>query len=144
MHSFKGFTLIELLVVIVIIGLLAGIGIASYQGSLENSRVGKAQSDIKELFGAIKRYRVLEQANVPADASGNIFTTALWDASGLVPEYVESIPLDPWGRGYLYDGHPDTESGAYQSSVCSAGPDGTITSYNVAQNGDDICMYFQY
>ncbi|PJA39801.1 hypothetical protein CO179_04400, partial [candidate division WWE3 bacterium CG_4_9_14_3_um_filter_39_7] len=61
MHSFKGFTLIELLVVIVIIGLLAGIGIASYQGSLENSRVGKAQSDIKELFDAIKRYRVLEQ-----------------------------------------------------------------------------------
>ncbi|PIZ47066.1 hypothetical protein CO180_04205 [candidate division WWE3 bacterium CG_4_9_14_3_um_filter_41_6] len=138
-----GFTLIELLVVIVIIGLLAGIGIASFTGSIDKGKQAKAKSDVKELFDAIKRYRTLEGKNVTADASYNLFNMADWQASGLVPNYIEAIPTDPWGHTYYYDGHVDTEVGAYQSSVCSAGSGGTVTSYNVAQNGDDICMYFQ-
>ncbi|PJA38691.1 hypothetical protein CO180_02890, partial [candidate division WWE3 bacterium CG_4_9_14_3_um_filter_41_6] len=52
----RGFTLIELLVVIVIIGLLAGIGIASFQGSLVNARTAKRISDLKEINNALKRY----------------------------------------------------------------------------------------
>ncbi|NCS32348.1 prepilin-type N-terminal cleavage/methylation domain-containing protein [bacterium] len=142
MHSPKGFTLIELLVVIVIIGLLAGIGIASYQGSLERSRIGKAQSDVKELFDAVKRYSVLEGHWPPPN---NISTVAVWEdaATGLVPEYLESVPVDPWGTPYFYDGSPVSEPGQWQTSVCSAGPDQTFSSHNVVPNGDDICKYYE-
>ena len=52
----KGFTLIELLVVIVIIGLLAGIGIASFTGSIDRAKIAELQSHVDEISLAIKRY----------------------------------------------------------------------------------------
>ena len=60
----KGFTLIELLVVIVIIGLLAGIGIASFQGSLQKGRDSVRLSTVKEVKDAVIRYWV-DNGNYP-------------------------------------------------------------------------------
>jgi len=54
----KGFTLIELLVVIVIIGILAGLGISSFTGSLERARDAKRIADLDEMITAIKRIRL--------------------------------------------------------------------------------------
>lgn len=98
-----GFTLIELLVVIVIIGLLAGIGIASFQGSLVNARSAKRIADLKEINNAIKRYQ-LDNGSYPISGGG----TGVWDGlysnwgdstanwiPGLVPNYLEKLPRDP-------------------------------------------------
>ena len=40
----KGFTLIELLVVVAIVGILAGIGIVSYNGYVDSSKKKSAQN----------------------------------------------------------------------------------------------------
>ncbi|PJA38651.1 hypothetical protein CO180_03020, partial [candidate division WWE3 bacterium CG_4_9_14_3_um_filter_41_6] len=59
MKSRSGFTLIELLVVIVIIGILAGVGIASYNGSLDKSRMAKVIADMKEIAEAGKKWNIV-------------------------------------------------------------------------------------
>ncbi|PIP56320.1 hypothetical protein COX05_03685 [candidate division WWE3 bacterium CG22_combo_CG10-13_8_21_14_all_39_12] len=107
------FTLIELLVVIVIIGLLAGIGIASFQGSLQRGRDSVRMSTIKEVKDAVERYWV-DNGNYPGtttsygeDNSGAGMCGG-WDSSWqdkdgdgiawvdpLVEDgYLESIPQD--------------------------------------------------
>ncbi|PJA39288.1 hypothetical protein CO179_05630 [candidate division WWE3 bacterium CG_4_9_14_3_um_filter_39_7] len=98
-----GFTLIELIVVIVIIGLLAGIGIASFQGSLQNARTAKRLSDLKEINDALKRFYIVHGL-YPVSGGG----TGPWDGlytnwgdstpdwiPGLVPDYLEFLPRDP-------------------------------------------------
>jgi len=107
----KGFTLIELLVVIVIIGLLAGIGIASFQGSLQKGRDSVRLSTVKEVKDAVIGYWV-DNGNYPGtthsygEGSPNC---GGWDSSRedtdgdgiswvdpLVTDgYLESAPRDP-------------------------------------------------
>jgi len=98
MKRTAAFTLIELLVVIVIIGILAGVGIASFNGALERGRDSKRISDLKEIAGALDRY-YLDHGSFPpntdSDCSG-------WDTTGdqfiqpLVDEgYLASVPQDP-------------------------------------------------
>ena len=41
----KGFTLIELLVVVAIIGILAAVGVVTFSGFTENSKVNAAQAN---------------------------------------------------------------------------------------------------
>ena len=52
----RGFTLIELLVVIAIIGLLAAIVVPSIRGALRMATKSKAQRQVQDLDGALKRY----------------------------------------------------------------------------------------
>lgn len=61
---YEGFTLIELLVVIVIIGILAGVGIASFQGSIQRGKDARRMSDITEIKDAIIRYWI-DNGNYP-------------------------------------------------------------------------------
>jgi len=53
---FQGFTLIELLVVISIIGILATIGLSSYQSSQMKARDGKRKSDLRQIGNALEAY----------------------------------------------------------------------------------------
>jgi len=147
----RAFTLVELIVVIAIIGILATIGVASYSNVLKNSKKTKAAADIKELVQALKIYNVQKGAWVCGsdDAYCNIITTATWNAvaTGLVPTYLQSIPNDPWGRAYLYDGAPNTERTVGGNSVCSAGVDGVFESHNRADTtaqDDDVCIYMPF
>lgn len=52
----NGFTLIELLVVIVIIGILASIGISSFDTSISKTRDARRKSDLAEISTALDRY----------------------------------------------------------------------------------------
>ena len=49
-----GFTLIELLVVITIIGILAGIGLNSFQSSQKKSRDATRKSDLRQISHALE------------------------------------------------------------------------------------------
>ncbi|MBP9691292.1 type II secretion system protein GspG [Candidatus Woesebacteria bacterium] len=143
----NGFTLVELIVVIAIIGLLATVGVSSYTNILNKSKITKAEADVKEFVQAIKVEQIQTGTWINgANGSSNISSTATWNAAatGLVPTYLESVPNDPWGSAYFYDGAPDTECGAGANSVCSAGKNGTFESHNRADTtaqGDDICTY---
>jgi type II secretion system protein G len=149
----KGFTLIELLVVIAIIGILATVVLASLTRARERGRVAKAQVEIKTISDAMVRFRI-EHGNydsIPWDASAycgglnNICDSFGWNSGWLTPYIGQPISSDPWGMPYFLDGRPEpgyTECTQYQTSICSAGPNGVFESWNMTSSNDDICKYF--
>jgi len=98
----RGFTLIELLVVIVIIGLLAGIGIASFQGSLSRARYSQVIAHMTEFKDSTKQYQTI-YGIYPYDRPPGAVTVA-WDPpSGfLIPDFLELFPEPPCS-GWQYD-----------------------------------------
>ena len=98
-----GFTLLELLVVVVIIGLLAGFVAPRYFGQVGKSEVNIAKAQIDALEKALDQYR-LDTGRYPSAELGlnalieRPVTEPKWNG----PYLRKSIPLDPWGKPYLY------------------------------------------
>jgi general secretion pathway protein G len=99
----RGFTLLELLVVVVIIGLLAGFVAPRYFGQVGKSEVIVARAQIEALEKALDQYR-LDTGRYP---SAELALKALLERpanegkwSG--PYLRKAVPLDPWGRAYIY------------------------------------------
>jgi general secretion pathway protein G len=101
-----GFSLIEILVVLVIMGLLISVVAPTVLNSADDARVQKVQADFKAVETALKIYR-LDNYVYPTTEQGLM---ALVEPSTLTPEprnfkvggYLEEVPVDPWGRNYLY------------------------------------------
>jgi general secretion pathway protein G len=101
-----GFSLVEILVVLVIMGLLISVVAPTVLNRADEARVGKVLADFKNIETALKIYR-LDNYVYPTTEQG---LEALVEASTLEPEprnfkeggYLEEVPLDPWGRPYLY------------------------------------------
>ena len=104
--SNAGFSLVEILVVLVIMGLLISVVAPTVLNRADEARVQKAQADFKAIETALKIYR-LDNYVYPTTEQG---LEALVEASTLDPEprnfkaggYLEELPIDPWGRPYLY------------------------------------------
>jgi general secretion pathway protein G len=98
-----GFTLLELLVVVVIIGLLAGFVAPRYFGQVGKSEVNVAKAQIDALEKALDQYR-LDTGRYP---SAELGLNALINRPANEPKWNgpylrKGVPLDPWGRPYLY------------------------------------------
>ncbi len=101
-----GFSLVEILVVLVIMGLLISVVAPTVLNRADEARVGKVLADFKNIETALKIYR-LDNYVYPTTEQG---LEALVEPSTLDPEprnfkeggYLEEVPLDPWGRPYLY------------------------------------------
>jgi general secretion pathway protein G len=101
-----GFSLVEILVVLVIMGLLISVVAPTVLNRADEARVSKVLADFKNIETALKIYR-LDNYVYPTTEQG---LEALVAASTLDPEprnfkeggYLEDVPLDPWGRPYLY------------------------------------------
>ena len=85
----NGFTLIELLVVIAIIGLLATIVMVSLNTARAKARDARRISDVRQLQLAL-------QMSYDSTLS---YPAAL---SGLVPTYINAVPIDPGTGNYRY------------------------------------------
>ena len=98
-----GFTLLELLVVMVIIGLLAGYVGPKYFGQIGKSEIKVARAQLDALEKALDQYR-LDTGHYPAPDSGLAAllekppNETKWDG----PYLQKIVPMDPWGRPYLY------------------------------------------
>jgi len=81
----KGFTFIEILVVTTIIGILATIGLTSYQVANKKARDGKRRADIEQIRSALEMCR----------ADNNVYPDDI--SAGVVcgNSYLSPIPHDP-------------------------------------------------
>ena len=101
-----GFTLLELLVVMVILGLLAAYVGPRYFSQVGRSEQSLARAQIESFSRALDAYR-LDLGHYPSTEEG---LQALMQApAGLTqpekwngPYLQKGVPLDPWGRAYLY------------------------------------------
>jgi general secretion pathway protein G len=119
------FTLIEVLVVVVVIALLATVVAPNLFRNVDDARVATAKTQIESLATALDAYR-LDNGRYPTTAQG---LDALWEKPSVDPPanwrapYVrKAIPMDPWGRAYVYRS-PGTES-ATGYDLLSLGADG--------------------
>lgn len=102
-RSTRGFTLLELLVVMVIIGLLAGYVAPRYFSQVGKSEVKVAQAQVVSFEKALAQYR-LDNGRYPTTEEGLTAlvtrppAAARWEG----PYLSKAVPLDPWGRPYLY------------------------------------------
>jgi len=99
----SGFTLLELLVVIVIIGLLAGYVAPRYFSQVGRSEVQVARAQIESLEKALDQYR-LDMRRYPTAEEGLaalVAKPASAEAWG-GPYLKKAVPMDPWGRAYVY------------------------------------------
>jgi general secretion pathway protein G len=99
----QGFTLLELLVVIVIIGLLAGYVAPRYFSQVGRSEIQVARAQIESLEKALDQYR-LDMKRYPSTEEGlQALAAKPGDAQAWSGPYLKkAVPLDPWGRPYVY------------------------------------------
>ena len=116
-----GFTLLELLVVVAIIGLLAGYVGPKYFGQLGKAEVKVARAQIDGFDKALDQYR-LDVGRYPTTEQG--LNALMVKPAGIArwagPYLKKEVPLDPWGKAYIYKS--PGEHGDYDLS--SLGRDG--------------------
>lgn len=92
--------------VLVIMGLLISVVAPTVLNRADEARVQKVHADFKAIETALKIYR-LDNYVYPTTEQG---LEALVEPSNLDPQprnfkeggYLQEVPLDPWGRPYLY------------------------------------------
>ncbi len=101
--SQRGVTIIEMLVVVTIIALFAGIVGTRFWGKAEQAKRVAAKVQINNFLGSLGQYK-LDTGLYPTTEQG---LKVLRDKPENLPAWSgpympQEIPLDPWGRPYLY------------------------------------------
>jgi len=102
----RAFTLLEVMIVVFILGLLATIIVPRLVGRTDEARRVKVIADLKSVAQALDLYR-LDAGAYPTTQQG---LAALVERPTAPPvparwnphAYLDRIPLDPWGRPYVY------------------------------------------
>ncbi len=88
----NGFTMIEVLVVVTIIGVLASIGIVSYQTTNKKSRDSRRKADIEEIRAALEMCRADTGSYPEAITLGGSLQCSY---DSITNTYLDPIPHDP-------------------------------------------------
>ena len=102
----RGFTLIEILVVIIVLGLLAALVGPRILGRVSEAKSATARTQIELLGLALDNYR-LDSGAYPTTEQGldALQTKPTREPVSLNwrgPYLKKAVPLDPWGRPYIY------------------------------------------
>jgi len=124
----SGFTLLELVVVIIVLGLLAGIVAPQIINRLSEAKSTTARTQIEALSVALDGYR-LDNGNYPTTEQGLAAlrerpTRAPAPTNWRGPYLRKAVPLDPWGRPYLYRAPGEKNPTAFDLE--SLGRDGKV------------------
>jgi len=136
-----GFTLIELLVTIAIIATLAAIVAPALFGNVGEARRNSARSQVQILSLALDAYRLDNDAFPTTDQGLEALRTM--PVSGAPPAnwkgpYLRQlVPMDPWGRPYVYTAPGVANPSSYDLYTLGKdgkpggeGEDADITSWN--------------
>ena len=114
-----------MLLVLVILATLAAIVIPKMAGRSQQAKTTAAQTQIDSFKTALDSFEVDTGAYPKGGNLGELVSSG---AQGWKGPYIDRIPNDPWGNGYVYD-YPG-KHGTYD--LMSPGPDGR------AGDDDDI------
>ena len=124
-NTTKGFTLVELMAVLVILGILATIVIVNVNPVFQRANFEKIRADMANTNKALELYR-FNELTYPSTSQGlealvrphpELKKPFLYPENG----YISSIPLDPWGREYIYE-YPSRKDSKYD--LYTLGADG--------------------
>jgi len=103
MAKSRGFTLLELLVVVTIIAVLASYVAPRYFSQIGKSEVAVAQAQLRALGQALDQYR-LDNRSYPSTEQGlqALVSSPVNESKWSGPYLRKDVPLDPWGRPYVY------------------------------------------
>jgi general secretion pathway protein G len=99
----RGVTLIEMLVVVTIIALFGALVIPRLMNKADTAKVTAARSQIEGFMTALGAYR-LDTSTYPSNEQGLAALRVkpenlpLWQG----PYLPKDVPVDPWGRAYMY------------------------------------------
>ncbi len=117
----QGMTLIEILVVLAILGLLAGLVGPNLLNRLDSAKTKTASVQIQDLEQGLEMYK-LDVGRFPTTDEGlEALQAQPANAPGWNGPYLKgTVPVDPWGRAYIYK-----SPGEYSAvDIISYGADG--------------------
>lgn len=121
-HKRSGFTLVEMLLVLVILATLAAIVVPKFAGRTEQARITAAQTQIASLKVVLDTYEV-DNGYYPKGSKGlEDLVEQPSNALNWKGPYIDSIPVDPWGKEYVYECPGKHNTSSYD--LMSMGPDG--------------------
>jgi general secretion pathway protein G len=98
MRKYKGFSLMELMIVLIILGLLGSLVAPKLFSKVSSSKKKTAAAQMQMFETAIDTYR-LDIGSPPTNLEElRTSNNPNWDG----PYLPKAIPLDPWGKPYIY------------------------------------------
>lgn len=137
--NIKAFTMIEIMLVVIIIGILAAMVIPNLSGRSKQARVAAAKADIQANIATALDLFEVDIGRYPSsdEGLGALINRPSGDDVGerWNGPYLKKkkIPVDPWGREYVYVS-PGQNNDDYDLS--SLGADGTESKDDVTNWGD--------
>lgn len=129
-NNLKSFSLLEILIAVIIVGIIASLGLANYQLSVEKARAKEVERILLDVVTAQKRYQV-EHDGVYATTQSELGYTINSSMGGLNVN-LAMLNLSATALGiaaYRYDTEGETATASFPPVGTSASMEGMYTIY---------------